>query len=77
MNLIKPGVGCNISVDQTLDFTDGNNILFTVSINGTEIISGNVVAIAKWLCSSTEIKDVKVPSKFVITFAKMALDSLS
>lgn len=77
MNLIKPGVGCNISVDQTLDFTDGNNILFTVSMNDVEIISGNVVAVAKWLCKSTESSDIKVPSKFVITFAKMALDSLS
>lgn len=77
MNLIKPGVGCNISVDQSLDFTDGNNILFTVSINDAEIISGNVVTIAKWLCSSIDNKDIKVPSKFVITFAKMALDSLA
>lgn len=77
MNLIKPGVGCNISVDQTLDFTDGNNILFTVTMNDAEITSGNVVAVAKWLCSAIENKDVKIPSKFVITFAKMALDSLS
>jgi hypothetical protein len=77
MNLIKPSTGCNISVDQTLDFTDGNNILFTVSMNDTEIVSGNVVAVAKWLCASIDNKDVKVPSKFVVTFAKMALDSLA
>lgn len=77
MNLLKPGPACNISVDQTLDFVNGNNILFTVTKDGAELVSGNVIAVAKWLCSASSTKDVNVPNKFVIGFAKMALDSVS
>jgi hypothetical protein len=77
MNLIKPSTGCNISVDQTLDFVNGNNILFTVTKDGAELVNGNVVAVAKWLCTASSTTDINVPNKFVIGFAKMALDSVS
>lgn len=77
MNLIKPGTGCNITVDQTLDFTENNNIVFTVTMNGAELIKGNVVTVAKWMCDAATNVDVKVPSKFVISFVKMALESVS
>lgn len=77
MNLLKPGPGCNISVEQTLDFTENNNIVFTVTLNDAEIIKGNVVTVAKWMCNAAANADVKVPSKFVISFVKMALESVS
>lgn len=77
MNLIKPGAGCNISVSQTLDFTETNNIVFTVVQENKELIKGNVVTIAKWLCTAANSKEINIPSKFVITFANMALHSIS
>jgi hypothetical protein len=77
MNLLKPGPGCNISVTQSLDFTENNNILFTVTMNGTELVKGNVVAVAKWMCDAATDVEIKVPSKFVISFVKMALESVS
>jgi hypothetical protein len=77
MNLLKPGPGCNISVTQSLDFTENNNILFTVTMNGTELVKGNVVTVAKWMCDAATDVEIKVPSKFVISFVKMALESVS
>ena len=77
MNLLKPGPGCNISVTQSLDFTENNNILFTVTMNGIELVKGNVVTVAKWMCAPATDLEIKVPSKFVISFVKMALESVS
>lgn len=77
MNLLKPGTGCNISVTQSLDFTEKNSIVFTVTMNDVELIKGNVVTVAKWMCDAATNVDIKVPSKFVISFVKMALESVS
>ena len=77
MNLLKPGTGCNISVTQSLDFNEKNSIVFTVTMNDAELVKGNVVTVAKWMCDAATNVDIKVPSKFVISFVKMALESVS
>lgn len=76
MELIKPSVNCDITVTQSLDYTDGNGIKFTVSRDEKVLVEGNVVTVAKWICNASVGKDHKIPSKFAAKFASMALDSL-
>jgi hypothetical protein len=76
MELIKPSNNCDITVTQSLDYTDGNGIKFTVARDGAVLSEGNVVTVAKWICAASVGNQHKIPSKFAAKFASMALESL-